>query len=209
MGKIVNYTTHGDGVHPEDYSRPTGQRLSLGLTQELLLQRWTKLEVELQEWYESLPPTFAPSGRTRLSSRLRNLGKSDADMGMERVWYDIPMCASTMQSYHMARVILLVNRPQESTAIRSNVSARLRSYRFIQKEVLRHCKEICGISLADPTDAVRVHSVQPLFVAGQAFYTQPEQELVLELLSGIETELGWATNHQRRKLIDEWKVNDE
>ncbi|KAK1657268.1 hypothetical protein BDP55DRAFT_442418 [Colletotrichum godetiae] len=209
MGKIVNYTTHGDGVHPEDYSRPTGQRLSLGLTQELLLQRWTKLEVELQEWYESLPPTFAPSGRTRLSSRLRNLGKSDADMGMERVWYDIPMCASTMQSYHMARVILLVNRPQESTAIRSNVSARLRSYRFIQKEVLRHCKEICGISLADPTDAVRVHSVQPLFVAGRAFYTQPEQELVLELLSGIETELGWATNHQRRKLIDEWKVNDE
>lgn len=149
-----------------------------------------------------------PSARTRFSGRHGALGHDETDMDMDRVWYDIPMCASTIQSYHMAQILLLVNRPQESTAIRSTVSARLRSYRLIQKEVLRHCKEICGISLADPTDAVRVHSVQPLFVAGQAFYTRPEQELVLELLSGIETELGWATNHQRRKLIDEWKVND-
>ncbi|KAK1449992.1 hypothetical protein CMEL01_07328, partial [Colletotrichum melonis] len=208
LGKIVNYMTNGDGIRPEDYSKPAGQRMSLGLTQELLLGRWTKLEVELQEWYESLPPTFVPSARTRFSSRHGDLGDDETDMNLERVWYDIPMCASTMQSYHMAQILLLVNRPQESTAIRSTVSARLRSYRLIQKGVLRHCKEICGISLADPTDAVRVHSVQPLFVAGQAFYTRPEQELVLELLSGIETELGWATNHQRRKLIDEWKVND-
>ncbi|KAK7449591.1 hypothetical protein Landi51_06015 [Colletotrichum acutatum] len=208
LGKIVNYITNGDGIRPEDYSKPAGQRMSLGLTQELLLGRWTKLKVELQEWYESLPPTFVPSARTRFFSRQGELGDDETDMDMERVWYDIPMCASTMQSYHMARILLLVNRPQESTAIRSTVSARLRSYRLIQKEVLRHCKEICGISLADPTDAVRVHSVQPLFVAGQAFYTRPEQDLVLELLSGIETELGWATNHQRRKLIDEWKVND-
>lgn len=107
----------------------------------------------------------------------------------------------------MACILLLVNRPQESTAIRSTVSARLRSYRLIQREVLRHGKEICGISLAEPPDAVRIHSVQPLFVAGQSFYEREEQELVLELLSSIEIELGWGTKYQVQKLTDEWKVN--
>ncbi|KAF9880493.1 zn 2cys6 transcription factor [Colletotrichum karsti] len=206
IGKVVNFITSGDGINPEDYSRPAGQRLSLGVTQELLLQRWTKLEVELQKWYDSLPPTFSPSARTKYTGDPGALGEvPDMDM----IWYDIPMCAATMQSYHMACILLLVNRPQESTAIRSTVSARLRSYRMIQRDVLRHGKEICGISLADPPDSVRIHSVQPLFVAGQSFHEKPEQQLVLKLLSDIETELGWATHYQIRKLVDEWKVNDE
>lgn len=162
--------------------------------------------MELQRWYESLPPTFAPSARTKYTTSTEG-GENVKDM--EMIWYDIPMCAATMQSYHMACILLLVNRPQESTAIRSTVSARLRSYRLIQREVLRHGKEICGISLSDPPDAVRIHSVQPLFVAGQSFHERLEQELVLKLLSDIETELGWATNYQVRKLTDEWKVNED
>ncbi|KAF4818142.1 Transcription activator AMTR1 [Colletotrichum tropicale] len=206
LGKVVNYITSGDGIKPEDYSRPAGQRMSLGVTQELLLQRWEKLEMELQRWYESLPPTFAPSARTKYTISTER-GENVKDM--EMIWYDIPMCAATMQSYHMACILLLVNRPQESTAIRSTVSARLRSYRLIQREVLRHGKEICGISLSDPPDAVRIHSVQPLFVAGQSFHERPAQELVLKLLSDIEKELGWATNYQVRKLTDEWKVNED
>ncbi|KAF3806838.1 hypothetical protein GCG54_00007088 [Colletotrichum gloeosporioides] len=206
LGKVVNFITSGDGINPEDYSRPAGQRMSLGVTQELLLQRWEKLEMELQRWYESLPRTFAPSARTNYTTSTEG-GENVKDM--ETIWYDIPMCAATMQSYHMACILLLVNRPQESTAIRSTVSARLRSYRLIQREVLRHGKEICGISLSDPPDAVRIHSVQPLFVAGQSFHERPEQELVLKLLSDIETELGWATNYQVRKLTDEWKVNED
>ncbi|KAI8276806.1 Transcription activator AMTR1 [Colletotrichum sp. SAR 10_98] len=159
LGKVVNFITSGDGIKPEDYSRPAGQRMSLGVTQELLLQRWEKLEMELQRWYESLPPTFAPSARTKYTTSMEG-GEKVEDM--EMIW-----------------------------------------------EVLRHGKEICGISLSDPPDAVRIHSVQPLFVAGQSFHERPEQELVLKLLSDIETELGWATNYQVRKLTDEWKVNED
>ncbi|KAI8195859.1 hypothetical protein KHU50_010533 [Colletotrichum sp. SAR 10_65] len=150
LGKVVNFITSGDGIKPEDYSRPAGQRMSLGVTQELLLQRWEKLEMELQRWYESLPPTFAPSARTKYTTSMEG-GENVKDM--EMIW-----------------------------------------------EVLRHGKEICGISLSDPPDAVRIHSVQPLFVAGQSFHERPEQELVLKLLSDIETELGWATNYQDSKV---------
>ncbi|KZL78947.1 zn 2cys6 transcription factor, partial [Colletotrichum incanum] len=165
LGKIVNFITSGDAISPEDFSKPNGERMSLGLTQEFILERWSMLEMELQKWLESLPPTFSPSARTELSAHdVEVLVGPGERVDMEKIWYDIPMCAATMQSYHMACILLLVNRPQESTAIRSTVSARLRSYRHIQKEVLRHGREICGISLADPPDSVRIHSVQPLFI---------------------------------------------
>lgn len=87
LGKVVNLITAGDGINPEDYSRPAGQRMSLGVTQELLLQRWEKLNMELQGWYESLPPTFTPSARTKFT--MPDVGRGNAQ-DMEMIWYDIP-----------------------------------------------------------------------------------------------------------------------
>ncbi|KAI8289333.1 hypothetical protein K4K60_009023 [Colletotrichum sp. SAR11_57] len=84
LGKVVNFITSGDGIKPEDYSRPAGQRMSLGVTQELLLQRWEKLEMELQRWYESLPPTFAPSARTKYTTSTEG-GENVKDM--EMIWW--------------------------------------------------------------------------------------------------------------------------
>ncbi|KAK7418423.1 hypothetical protein QQX98_003915 [Neonectria punicea] len=203
LGKIANYLTSGDALYPEDYALPPGQRPIIGVTQEQLLERWNLLITELQKWHASLPPTFAASARTTASTRSRcqrGVGSGIFD----QVWYPLPLCAATMQNYHMASILLLVNRPQESTAIRSTVSARLKSYRQIQTEVRRHARDICGISLANPTDPVRLNSVQPLFVAGQAFHQHQEQNAVLGLLAGIERDLGWTTSYHTAKLIDEW-----
>jgi hypothetical protein len=109
-----------------------------------------------------------------------------------------------MQSYHQARILLLVNQPQQSTAIQSTVSSRLRAYRNALKQALFHAREICGINLANPTDPVRINSVQALFVAGQVFQGRREQDAVLEILAGIERDLGWTTQFHAAKLIDEW-----
>jgi hypothetical protein len=114
-----------------------------------------------------------------------------------------------MQNYHMAMILLLVNQPQESTFVRSTVSARLKSYRQIQQDVHHYAKEICGVSLADASDPVRANSVQALFVAGQVFYKRSEQDAVLELLSDIERDLGWTTRFHRAKLVDEWPEEDD
>ena len=111
-----------------------------------------------------------------------------------------------MQSYHMARILLLVNKPQESTAIRSTVTARLRSYRIIQEEVRYHSQEICAISLSSPPDAVRIQSLQPLFVAGQCLSEAVDRQTVRDLLKGIQNDLGWATEYRIRKLDEEWKA---
>ncbi|KPM41396.1 hypothetical protein AK830_g5185 [Neonectria ditissima] len=200
LGKIANYLTSGDALYPEDYALPPGQRPIIGVTQEQLLERWILLIAELHKWHASLPPTFAATARTKASART---GCQQSAI-FDQVWYALPLCAATMQNYHMASILLHVNRPQESTAIRSTVSARLKSYRQIQAEVGRHAREICGISLANPTDPVRLNSVQSLFVAGQVFHQPREQSAVLELLAGIERDLGWTTSYHTAKLVDEW-----
>lgn len=121
----------------------------------------------------------------------------------------MPICAATMQSYYMARILLLVNQPHDSTAIHSTVSARLKSYHRIQRDTHRHARQICGISLAHPPDPVRIQSVQPLFVAGQVFQDAAEQDVMLQLLRGIEDDLGWKTSYHATKLVDEWSADPE
>ncbi|KAJ5329337.1 hypothetical protein N7452_009727 [Penicillium brevicompactum] len=208
LGKIANHLTAGDSIIPEDFILPREERPDIGVTQELLYDRWEILMSELDKWYDCLPSTFTEAARTRgqgNSHPVYNL----AFETFEQIWFDLPLCAATVQSYHQARILLLVNQPQLSTAIRSTVSARLRAYRHALKEALYHAREICGINLANPADPVRINSVQALFVAGQVFQGRREQDAVLEILTGIERDLGWTTQYHVAKLVDEWGRRDE
>ena len=49
---------------------------------------------------------------------------------------------------------------------------------------------LSGIGLSRPEATVRVHAVQPLFVAGQCFEHDSERRLVLDLLKRIEDDTG-------------------
>ncbi|CAM1508636.1 Fc.00g054840.m01.CDS01 [Cosmosporella sp. VM-42] len=191
LGKIINFVTSGDALYPENYALFGGQRPLIGVTQEQLLERWALLVAELLKWRQSLPASFIPSART---SVMGCEGSPVAMSRFEQIWYDAPICAGAMQSYHMAAILLLVNQPQESTAIRNTVSARLHSYRRGEREALLHAREICGIALTTPPSPVRVHSVQPLYVAGQVFEKWEDVEVVLHLLEEIEEDLGWTTS---------------
>lgn len=202
--KIMNHLTSGDALWPEDYARPKGQRCPVGVPQDQLLDRWYVLMGDLDNWFAGLSPSFSPSTRTNFSHYDNSDGSPFSDF--EQIWYELPQCAATMQWYYMARILLLVNRPQESTAIRSTVSARLRCYRETMQAVLQHSRDICAISLANPTEPVRIHSVQPLFVAGQVFHLEQERRAVLSLLSGIEKDLGWSTTYHRARLRHEWDM---
>ncbi|UKZ55928.1 hypothetical protein TrVGV298_009752 [Trichoderma virens] len=204
LGKIANHIAAGDALNPKHYALPPGQRPLVGVTQEQLLERWNLLTRELQNWRCSLPASFNPSARTSSADMTGAVEEGDGNcpLSFEKIWYEAPICAATMQSYHMACILLLTNQPQESTAVRSSVSARLDSYRQSEREALRHAREICGISLTNPPDSVRVHSVQALFVAGQVFTDSRDLQVVLELLSSIERDLGWTTSHHASRIAD-------
>lgn len=207
LGRIINFITAGDSLDPFDFSFPTDRQSMFSVPQESLLQRWSLLEHDLTRWYQSRPSTLEPCART--NSHTRDHHPTDEDeTPFERIWHTIPMCAAAMQSYHMARILLLMNRPQVSTAIRSTVTARLTSYRDTERQVLHHGREICGISLSMPPESVRVHSLQPLFVAGQCFSSLYARRIVLGLLVGVERDLGWASAYYVNKLREEWQQVD-
>lgn len=203
MSKIINFLASGDSIDhifPQNPSSPNG---ILGINQMMLLERWKELEKELEIWHAGLPDTFKPCARLPpISNGSINIDSARAIFS--EIWYSIPMCASTMQSFHMARTILLINRPHESTARRSTLSDRLHSYRAIEREVRFHAHEICGIALGRPEGSVRIHQVQPLFVAGQCLTEDRERRIVLDLLREIESDLGWATDYRVKKLLKEW-----
>ncbi|KAL9046493.1 MAG: hypothetical protein Q9214_000684 [Letrouitia sp. 1 TL-2023] len=191
VGESFNPTSaDGQGLRSS-----TPESTGIGLSQQMLLEQWTKLKTELDVWFNGVPETFMPTARITTSL----YGEEFVE-----IWHSLPMCAATVLSWHMAQVLLLINKPHETTARRSTVTERLKSYRTIQAEMTFHSREICGICLARPEACVRIHSLQPLFVAGQCLTRTAERKVIHDLLRGIETDLGWATEYRVRQLHKEW-----
>ena len=208
LSKIINFIASGDSidnVYPQNPASPNG---IVGINQMVLLERWKELERELDIWYQGLPETFKPCAKLDPISDGSISAHSPKAIFWE-IWYSNPICASAMQLYHMARIILIVNKPHESTARRSTLATRLHSYRDIESDTRHHSFQICGIALGRPEGSVRIQQVQPLFVAGQCLTDTKERNAVLILLRGIEADLGWATDYRVRQLLREWKWDEE
>jgi hypothetical protein len=218
LSKLNNYITTGDDAFSPppssslDKVRPPAKRpaedgVPLALSQQTLLSKWHLLKDELDTWYANLPDTFQPAARLQrntIPSTSSNQASFQHSTYFEEIWYPIPMVASAMQNYHMARILLLINKPHESTARRATVTGRLQSYQAIAAEIRDHAINICGIALARPEAAARIFSIQPLFVAGQCLTEKEERRTIVEMLRGIERDLGWATEWRVQQLLGEW-----
>lgn len=142
------------------------------------------------------------------------------------------MCAAAMQSYHFARIQLLANKPHLSTGLPyerlsgvgsggggvgvepSSLAQRHASYATILNQSRKHAEDIVSIGLALTNDSARIHSVQPLYTAGQVLGNGDEGRpwktvedvriCILDLLQGIQRETGWATEYRMQNLIESW-----
>lgn len=129
-------TSHFDR-HPGHYAK----------SQAILFQEWKKLQFELDHWFEELPPSFSPSARIKPSEEIfreheRLTELTDKKRKFEEIWFPKTLCAATMQHYHMAQILLLLNKPHETTAGRTSIGRRYESVRGIAEETVSHCYEI-------------------------------------------------------------------
>lgn len=201
LSKIVNHISSGDNIMTDN--RPDSG--PLGVSQQLLLERWMRLETELDAWYSGLPDTFQPCARIEPSNIEHYKSMGDPDLAtLQEIWHSLPMCASIMQHYHMARILLLINKPHETTGRRNTITLRLQSYRSIEAEIGFHSREILGIALSRPDGSVRINSLQPLFVSGQCVTDARERRVAIRMLRAIESDLGWATEYRVQQLLKEW-----
>lgn len=222
--KLVNFIAAGDDL-PEEIS-PMG----LGIRQKQTLEYWEGMERQLSIWYNGLPDGFRPSAMVKPASGQRS--RAIESLNLPKKWFARPMCASTMQWYHFARVQLLHNKPHLSTGIRhkgvgaptlipgspGSLAERHMSYAAILEQGKQHAEEIISIGLAQTDEGVRVHAVQPLYAAGQLLGISGASEqgdanessrlraCVLNLLRDIERDTGWATDYRVRQLLDMWQL---
>jgi hypothetical protein len=202
MAKLVNFMAAGDEISDE-----AGMAWA-GVPQKTLLDYWCSLRRQFQVWHDGLPLTFKPRARVAPPRMQAQTKDGDNETTFTEVWYSIPMCASTMQTYHMSQILLHLNKPHESTQGRSTVCARMNSYQSVLATCQMHSREIVGISLARSDEAVRIHSVQPLFTAGQCLSDARERQVVVHLLRDIESDIGWATDYRVRQLFEQWQGQD-
>jgi hypothetical protein len=204
MSKLVNFMAACDALSTTDMGMSWA-----GVPQRTLLDYWQNLRNQFQVWHDGLPITFDASARTAPSRATGTFFGSECESIFTEVWYSTAMCASTMQMYHMSQILLFMNKPHESTQGGSTVCARLNSYQSVLDACQKHSREIVGISLACSDDAVRIHSVQPLYTAGQCLSDSRERQVVLNLLRGIESDIGWSTNYRVRQLVEQWHWEEQ
>ncbi|PTU17822.1 hypothetical protein P175DRAFT_0512028 [Aspergillus ochraceoroseus IBT 24754] len=203
LSKIVNFVNTNGGPQ---LSHPGAVNAGpLGVSEQAAVERWYRLEAELDVWYNGLPDSFHPCARIGPpQSANQHGGDAEDASALTEIWYSLHMCSSAMQHYHMARILLLINKPHESTARRGTITNRLSSYRSIESDIRFHGREIVGIAMACPAGSARINSLQPLFVSGQCLIESRERRMVLRMLRDIEAELGWATEYRVQQLLREW-----
>ncbi|KAK4895018.1 hypothetical protein LTR27_006885 [Elasticomyces elasticus] len=160
---------------------------------------WNTLNCQLELWYGNLPMTFRPCAQIRHRHQSGAAGTQ-----LTEVFYSMETCAASIQLYHFARILLLVNKPRERTGV-----SRLKAYREVSSEALKHAREIIGIALGRPTPAVRVEMLLPLYIAGGCLEADDERKTLVEVMRAIEKDTGCSTSVTVNSLESEWGWNEE
>ncbi|GAB7362119.1 hypothetical protein MBLNU230_g2146t2 [Neophaeotheca triangularis] len=162
-------------------------------------EQWDTLTSQLEAWHSTLPETFQPCAQIKHPIRIK--GQPTIGTQLMEVFFSIDVCAASVQLYHFARIILLLNKPVDP-----NVAAgsRLSAYREVSNEAIKHAHEICGIALGRPAPAVRVEMLLPLYIAGSCLESDDERRVVVELLRAIESDTGCSTEARVQDLMREW-----
>lgn len=164
---------------------------------------WLDLCFEFQAWFEGVPETFRPCVRIDQPRDFSNPSENTR-LPFPEVFYSLSTCAATMQHYHFGRIALLINQPADVVSAPSTAFDRLQGYREVTKEVEYRTREVCGVALGRPQGDVRVHMVPLLYALGQCLERAEEHQIVVNLLRGVEADLGWATEYVITKLEATW-----
>ena len=150
--RLCKFIAAGESFNPP----PAGDRTEsprvdeqgdIGTSQKKLLEQWSLIRRQFDVWHRGLPKSFKPSARIKSKlhrpfSDVRPFPPHDNDCPFDEVWYSRPMCGATMQHYHMAQILLLINKPHETTARRTTIGHRFNSYQEITEVIVQHCYEI-------------------------------------------------------------------
>ncbi|KAJ6083123.1 hypothetical protein N7467_007258 [Penicillium canescens] len=169
--------------------------------------QWVHLDTQFDQWHTMLPPSFSATIDLPLTPSKTDTQSENPEGPFNReVWFGTDVCAIAMAFYHMIRILLLVNQPRDLFLSRytARSSDLLASYNMLQRNLYQQAKCLIPIAQGRPSNTVRKHLVQPLYVAGRCLSDVGERKGLLELLLEIECDLGVSTKYRMRDLLEEW-----
>ncbi|OTA91059.1 hypothetical protein M434DRAFT_13486 [Hypoxylon sp. CO27-5] len=197
LSKVVNYIAD---IKELQYRNSENAQL-------VIKDCWERLIRELDIWYQGLPDSFQPCARIeRKQSEPATESTPPKPATIPDIWYTSAMCASTIQTYHLARILLLIHGPHTSNqAVRTGaVLDFLNAYRNIEAELRYRSREIFGIALSSPTTSIMLHQTQTIYVAAQCLTEDDERQMALDILRRANSDLGWETEYRVQRLLAEW-----
>ncbi|KAI0421700.1 hypothetical protein F5X98DRAFT_388988 [Xylaria grammica] len=194
--KVLSYTLIRLVCKIVDYIAPSS--LDDSLVQQLPAQpdirkaAFVSLETQLDTWHRSLSPSFRADGTF---SPIEKEQESPGLFGRE-LWFSNDLCSTTMLYYHMARILLHINRPSDlmpSSAGSTQSLDLLRVLRDMERTLQIHASEVFSIVQSKPSDAVLLRSIQPLYVAGRCCNRVCDMRLLVLMFREVENDIGVAT----------------
>lgn len=218
--KLVNYIAAGDEIPAS----------LLGVRQRDLLAYWHEMESHFKNWYDGLPPSFraialgtdAASGleerwfpRPMCASAMQTYHFARVQLLHNKPHISTGSPFSPRPSLAGRRSSSSAGSRGDAQAPGSSLAARHASYASILQQSRFHAKEIVAISLGRTDEGTRIHSVQPLWTAGLVLGAMGEdgvsaetevwRRTILDLLRGIEKDMGWASEYRVSNLLELWE----
>ncbi|GLA57124.1 hypothetical protein AtubIFM54640_003249 [Aspergillus tubingensis] len=162
---------------------------------ESYVRRWQRLFDDVEQWYENRPSQMKPI--FVLTAGGKTMGKSDGERPFPTVLYGNGAAISGNQLYHACALLLLQRKPKTVSLPRR------------PKSVLWHARQICAISASNTHHGCWTNALQPLWLAGKVMSHHSEHTAIIETLTRIERETGWATAWRVEDLKEFWGDEDE
>lgn len=167
------------------------------------VEAFVELEDRFDEWRQMLSISFHPDG-TFYDDEATH--QSPGLFGRE-IWFSNDFCSVTMLYYHMSRMLLLIHRPSALLPAGQQSSFDLlQTFRDLERKLQYNAAEVIAIVRGTPCDAVKLRSIQPLYLAGRCCSTKEDRKKLVGMLDEIQDQLGIATGYRINALLREWRA---
>ncbi|KAI9753811.1 MAG: hypothetical protein M4579_004992 [Chaenotheca gracillima] len=163
-----------------------------GPESERSMNGWESLSAEVDRWRRLVPSSFTPLYYDDHASEGGNPFPSIWLLGESQVL--------GLQSYHMARVLLNLHRPEVAFGGIEKYQFR----RAQEAELIHDVRHVCGISVSNRCEAARIHASEQLAICGQVLETGRQRSDLLAVLRKIQDDTGWPTKKLVTSLSQYW-----
>ncbi|KAF2231217.1 hypothetical protein EV356DRAFT_297518 [Viridothelium virens] len=150
--------------------------------QQSFPRRWNFINSEIDHWYDNRTIDF-----TAMTCCI-----SEPETSF-RYWFPSDAAAIAMQTYHVAKMLLLLHRPHEHPP-------KLHLDHDLFKVTQENTHAVIDIALSGLSDAALVHATQALLPAAKQVLSQAKIKQAIELLQDTELRTGFHTQSKVRTL---------